>query len=148
MSKPQPLALLRHASLFLLVAAVIAGIFGMHVVTGSHSAHSVPAVAQAAALPADHHGHSTAGSVNITAPHDATAFVNDSESCSSGSCPGAGSAEEHCIPSLKTGSLTAPLPGTGVASVAAGPTLLLESPSTWSYTPSGPSLNHLSISRT
>ena len=138
---------LRRASLFLLVLGVIAGIFGMHVVMGSHTAHSAPTT-QASTLHSDHHGHSTAGSQAASTLHHPLASSIDAESCSSGSCSCAQSTAEHCIPSLKPGSLIAPLPGSGVAGLADGLRAPLESPSTWSYAPPRPSLSQLSISRT
>ncbi|WP_374956258.1 DUF6153 family protein [Arthrobacter sp. MYb23] len=126
---------------------VIVGIFGMHVVMGSHATHSAPAT-QAFTLHSVHHGHSTAGSQASSKLHHPLAPSIDAESCSSGSCSCAQSTAEHCIPSLKTGSLIAPLPGSGVVAAVAGPSAPLESPSTWSYAPPRPSLSQLSISRT
>ncbi|WP_396136674.1 DUF6153 family protein [Arthrobacter sp. WCS2018Hpa-5b] len=138
---------LRRASLFLLVLGVIAGIFGMHVVMGSHTTHSAPAT-QASTLHSEHHGHSTAGSQSASTHHHPLSSSIEAESCSTGSCSCAESTAEHCIPSLKTGSLLAPLPGSGVGGLADGLWATVEAPRTWTYTPPRPSLSQLSISRT
>ncbi|WP_353611617.1 DUF6153 family protein [Arthrobacter sp. EpRS71] len=126
---------------------VIAGILGMHVVMGSHTAHSAPAT-QASTLHSDHHAHSTAGSQAASTLHHPLASSLDAESCSTGSCSCSQSTAEHCIPSLKTGSLIAPLPGSGVGGLADGLPATGEAPRTWTYAPPRPSLSQLSISRT
>ncbi|MCM0615501.1 DUF6153 family protein [Paenarthrobacter sp. TYUT067] len=138
---------LRRASLLVLVFGVIAGIFGMHVVTDSHATHSAPAT-QALALHSAHLGHATPGSQAASTLHHPLGSSIDAQSCSSGSCSCAESTAEHCTPSLKTGSLVAPLPGSGAGGLADGPWATVEAPRAWTYLPPKPSLSQLSISRT
>lgn len=135
--------------------AIIAGIFGMHIMTGSHSmtaAHSTPAtsagpaVAQMHSTPAGHAGHG-----GQLSPHRATVaetVTDSSPSCSpAGACPEMSAMDAACV--LKPGntSLSAPLPGTapyalpdfnGAAAVGTN----------YSYSPDSPSPGDLCISRT
>ena len=131
--------ILRRASLLLLVAAVIAGIFGMHVVSGSHGAHAANP-ATLTVTTASHHEHGSSKHLLATSPSEA-------EQCASGSCSCAQSSSANCTPSLKTGSLAAPPPGIGIATipVARGTD---DAPPSWSYRPAAPTPGQLSISRT
>ncbi|MDI2035842.1 DUF6153 family protein [Paenarthrobacter nitroguajacolicus] len=132
-------SLLGRASLLLLVAAVIAGIFGMHVVTGSHDTHSAnPAIPSGTASP--HHVHETSQQMHKTAPVEA-------DKCTSGSCSCTEASSANCIPSLKTGSLAAPPPDTAVA-ITSDPWGTHKAAPVWSYRPVAPTPVQLSISRT
>ncbi|MET1086086.1 MAG: hypothetical protein ABWY04_03035 [Arthrobacter sp.] len=147
--------LLRRAGGLAAVLAVIAGILGMHVMTANHSMPSPAAMTTTTAgavhntaSPADGHaghqvsaGHSTQGA----SVQDVT--ESPSEPCS-GSCTSMQTMTVSCTPSAKSGSLTAPLPGTTLFGVipAAGPAAALEG--LYSYLPGSPSPGELSISRT
>jgi hypothetical protein len=133
-------AILGRTSLLLLVSAVIAGIFGMHVVSGSHGAHTATFASQIQAADSSPHAHGS--SQLLHGPSTAEA-----DTCTSGSCSCAQATSANCIPSLKTGSLAAPPPATAVAisSTVRGQ----QSPRAyWSYRPDAPTPGRLSISRT
>ena len=130
----------RRASLLLLVAAVIAGIFGMHVVNGSHSTHASTAAATLPTAAAAHHAHGTSQHLSQTP-------LAEADKCTSGSCACSQAAGPTCTPSLKTGSLAASAPGDAVA--ADSPVRGHDEPQpSWSYQPAGPTPGQLSISRT
>ena len=148
-------AFLLRAGLLTAALAIIAGIFGMHIMTGSHgmtAAHSMPAtgagpaVAQMHNTPAGHAGHGAE-----PAPHRATVaetVTGSPSSCSpAGACPEMSAMDAACV--LKPGntSLAAPMPGTapyalpdfdGAAAVGTN----------YSYSPDSPSPGDLCISRT
>lgn len=149
------------------ILAIIAGIFAMHVMTGNHTMHS-HAAAQAAvavahgdtdadATAAHGHGghpyathHGVLGTKPAAAvPEVPDALVTAPTSCScSAECPGVRTMSATCIPSAKTGTLTAPEPPQGTltfnnAAVLPGG---LIAPS--AYVPASPSPGELSISRT
>lgn len=128
---------LYRVGLFAGILSVIAGILGMHVLTGTHSMHSSPSITAAAALtPSGHHS---------SQQDDAGAL----EQCScSGNCADGHSRAVACTPSAKTGSLSAPLPGTTVIGATSGGTADRTTPWLWSYRPGSPSPGELSISRT
>ncbi|WP_157367007.1 hypothetical protein [Arthrobacter sp. M2012083] len=134
-----PLTYLGRASLLLLVAAVLAGIFGMHVVSGSHGAHSANFVSPAVAAESAPHVHNT---VQLHGSWPA-----DADKCASGSCSCTRATTTNCIPSLQTGSLAAPPPAVAVGVTPVS--LELHSlPRSWSYQPLGPTPLQLCISRT
>jgi hypothetical protein len=134
--------------------AIIAGIFGMHIMTGAHhmsAAHSVPAVAAQStvhleSLPSSHShppGTFTDGAAVIQA-----ATGSSSSSCApAGSCPEMSAGGNACVLSPGNTSLTAPAPGTvpyalpdfGEAAAAS---------TNYSYSPASPSPGDLCISRT
>ncbi|MEO5318868.1 hypothetical protein PV761_09840 [Arthrobacter sp. CC3] len=145
---------LRRAGLVAAVLAIIAGIFGMHVLTGTHAMHS-PASATPAAdahtteASPDHTGHPAESG---TVPDHASAGQNMAgvavEQCSeSGDCTSMQAMTTACTPSAKTASMAAPPPGTNVLgnsnNTAAGAVT-----GQWSYLPGSPSPCELSISRT
>jgi hypothetical protein len=156
-------AFLRRAGLLVGLLAIIAGIFGMHVMTGTHSGHSAAAVttaiveAPAGSAAADgHHVHQETGT---TPAHHATdirdaAKIRDTagtpaQMCSCADCGTAVQAMAgSCIPSVKTVSLASLTPGSAVFGVLP-PT---GAPGTvrgdWSHDPGTPSPGELSISRT
>ncbi|NWL35267.1 hypothetical protein [Paenarthrobacter nitroguajacolicus] len=135
----EPLTFLRRVSLLLLVTAVMAGIFGMHVVSGSHGAHSASSVSPVIAAESALHVHDTV-QLHRSPPADA-------DKCSSGSCSCTQATTTNCIPSLQTGSLAAPPPAVAVAAIPVS-WELHGFPRFWSYQPLGPTPVQLCISRT
>ena len=146
-------AFLRSAGLVAVVLAVIAGILGMHVLTGTHATHSL---ASATAGAHTHHhpdasGHHASHQDSPGMP-DAGAAGQDgvratagqsSDSCSCGGMQ----AMTSCTPSAKTASLAAPAPGTSVLGIHTG-TATARDAVRWTYLPGSPSPCELSISRT
>lgn len=161
-----PAALLR-AGLFAGVMAVLAGIFGMHVMTADHSSHAAHADVAVIAIesPAGHTavGHSAGGhAAGHSAGHAAVGCVADghaptlpdavgasftaAESCSAG-CPDVREAGASCIPLAKTGSLAAVPPPAGPAVLPATPASTRVGTG-YSFLPPSPTPCELSISRT
>jgi hypothetical protein len=149
------IAFLRRAGLLAAVLTLMAGIFGMHVLTATHSMQSP---APAGATVSAHHGSSPAGHTwehapgPVSAPARAAAQgdagTRTAQCTEPGSCTGLQSMTGSCTPSAKAGSLAAPLPGTGIIgrNIATGtPTA---SSAQWSYRPGSPSPGDLCISRT
>jgi hypothetical protein len=144
---------LRRAGLFGTVLALIAGIFGMHVMTSTHELHP-PAMAAAAS--SSHHdssgtGHmeQLPGSSNPDMPGVQTGSAPVAVQCSdSGNCSSMHAMTAACTPSAKSGSLTAPLPGTWVMARTTLTGTLTEASTGWSYLPGSPSPGELCISRT
>lgn len=149
------IAFLRRVGLFTAVLALIAGIFGMHVMTGTHAMHS-PATATASvsaphgASPAGHTAEHLSGPSIAPDVHAAQdeAGARTVQCTDSGNCTSMQSMTAACTPSAKTGSLAAPLPGSGI--IVRNTTAAM--PSTigvrWSYLPGSPSPGELCISRT
>lgn len=166
-------AALLRAGLLAAVLAIVAGIFGMHVMTAhsSHAGHAAvvqpraahPAAAQ---LPGGHPAgdaavvHSLAGDTgghpadgqgsgqahgSAAGYQAASATFSAAESCSSG-CPGAQEAGAPCIPLAKTASLAVVPPQAGTAGPA--PTATARGAVGYSYIPASPTPCDLSISRT
>lgn len=119
---------LREAGLFAGVFALIAGILGMHVMTGTHSAHATAA--------ATHSQHAVAQ--EPTAAHCSCA----------GDCGDQQAATVTCTPSLAAGVLAAAAPDTVTVLPATLQPADFTSASVWQYRPAGPSPGDLSISRT
>lgn len=149
-------AFLRRAGLLAGILAVLAGILGMHVITGSHSTHS-PAALTAATGAVHTHSEATGGhaepGITGTSPahhssggHTAPSVVVEQCSCSA-SCA-MHTMTLSCTPSGKTGSLSVPLPGTAVFGVISSATAPEAVPGSYSYRPGSPSPGELSISRT
>ncbi|PNI07272.1 hypothetical protein CXX84_16965 [Arthrobacter sp. AFG7.2] len=153
-----PAALLR-AGLLAAVFAIVAGIFGMHVMTADHSSHASSVAHAGAAQQAgdaavghsgghDAVGHSDGHAAvgHPASPDDAGAATAAWESCSAG-CPGAQEAGSSCIPSAQAGSLAVIPPQAGPA-VHPGPAPGTSGAAGYSYFPSSPTPCELSISRT
>lgn len=148
-------AFLLRVGLLTVTLAIIAGVFGMHIMAGAHSiaAHAMPATGGA--------GHTSTHLHSSTAGHDdsgtdlsphrfsaAAETVSGASSCSAGgSCPEMSASGAGCVLSAKTTSLAAPLPGTApyalqdFGGAAAGA-------SYYAYSPDSPSPGDLCISRT
>ncbi|MCB5273092.1 hypothetical protein BJG92_00604 [Arthrobacter sp. SO5] len=145
---------LRRAGLFGAVLALIAGIFGMHVMTTTHALHS-PSMAAGAG-----HGHyatSVAGHPGGHLPESSAADVPgfqagsglDALQCQdSGNCASMQPMTASCTPSAKSGSLAAPLPGTWVIARSTDTAPPTDTSAGWSYLPGSPSPGDLCISRT
>lgn len=148
-------AFLRRAGLVAAVLAIIAGIFGMHVLTGTHAMHFPDTAGTAmsthhAATSADHTGHPAAAAdlVHYGASADQSMAGTTVKPCSdSGDCTSMQAMTTACTPSATTASMAAPPPGTNVLgnsnNTAAGAVT-----GQWSYLPGSPSPCELSISRT
>ncbi|MCB5291707.1 hypothetical protein [Arthrobacter sp. SO3] len=149
------IALLRRAGLFTAVLALIAGIFGMHVMTATHDMHSP---APAAATVSVHHDSSPAGHTAEHPPGSSSgpempaaqdeAGARTVQCPDSDNCTSMASMTAACTPSAKTGSLTAPLPGTGIIARNTNTETQSTISVRWSYLPGGPSPGELCISRT
>jgi hypothetical protein len=150
--KSRATAFLRHAGLLATVLAVIAGIFGMHVITGTHAMHSPAATAGTAhAAPSGHHGSHQAPETlrDYQAPGVQDTASVQAENCSgSGGCASMQTMTAACTPSAKTGSLTAPLPGTAVFAIGSKTGDAATATESWPYLPDSPTPGELSISRT
>ena len=148
-------AFLNRAALLTAVLAIIAGIFGMHVITAGHTTHSATAAAVADApihgdsILTHHHVGNAHKPARLLEPDRLHAAPRSVGECScSGNCTATHEMTVSCIPSAKTASLAAPLPG---STVFASPTDCGTGDAAaarWSYLPTGPSLLELSISRT
>lgn len=142
-------AALLRAGLLAAVLAIVAGIFGMHVMTAhsSHAGHA--AVGHLAGHPAVEHPAVEQGSGQAHGAaagyQAASATFSAAESCSSG-CPGAQEAGAPCIPLAKTASLAVVPPQAGTAGPA--PTAIARGAVGYSYIPASPTPCDLSISRT
>jgi hypothetical protein len=151
-------AFLRQAGLLSGILAVLAGILGMHVMTGTHSMHSPAAFTATTAgtvhtEPSGADGHAAHGAPDTSPIHRSTGLENaasDSvEQCScSDSCTSLHTMTVSCTPSAKTGSLSAPLPGTAVFGIISNARAPGRVPGLFSYLPGSPSPGELSISRT
>lgn len=151
-------AFLRRAGLFAAALAIIAGLFGMHVMTGAHSRHSslgVPAIITpgghtGAAAAAGHAVHPASGTFRAHAAagiSEATRTPEQLGSCSeSGNGPYAMTGS--CLPSVNTGSLSAPPPGRTVFGIIAPAQAVGTICGDRSHPPRTPSPGELSISRT
>jgi hypothetical protein len=146
---------LRRAGLLAAVLALIAGIFGMHVMTATHTVHSPPTAGAAVSA---HHNSSPAGHTGEHAPGPSSApdmpGVEDDagtrtvQCTDSGNCASMQSMTASCTPSAKTGSLAAPLPGAGFIARNTNTGTLTTISARWSYLPGSRSPGELCISRT
>lgn len=152
------MALLRRAGLLTGLLAVIAGIFGMHIMSGAHtmptaaSAGTDMTLTQIQGSHAVHGGHPAAQSSTadaLVAPLDPAAPVSGTASaCTSpGSCPAMAAGDAACVLSPANTSLSAPLPGT-TPFPAFNVTGAAVATTTYPYLPGSPSPGDLCISRT
>lgn len=154
-AQPRAIAFLRRAGLLAAVLSVIAGIFGMHVLTATHALHS-PATAAAAANA--HHDSPAAGHPGGHLPGPVLAAeepgaqdlaaIRAVQCADSGNCTGRHVMTTSCTPSAKTGSLAAPLPGTAIIAGIGDAGARAAISARWSYRPASPSPGELCISRT
>lgn len=147
-------AFLVRAGLIGGMLAIIAGILGMHVMTGSHSMHAAAAAGpgtgmmqvEASTAPG-YAAHSHLGAPTAV-PAAASLSTADTASCPDpGPCPSAASMGGVCIPAPGTASLAAPLPGStpfaDQSDAGLAVTVLA-----YTYLPGSPSPGELCISRT
>ncbi|WP_314323014.1 hypothetical protein [Paenarthrobacter ilicis] len=145
-------ALLSRAGFLAVALAIIAGIFGMHLMTGTYhssAAHPAPAATSGSSADLTHMqtNHPRTTEPSRTGTPIMAAGSGSPSSCSAGSCPEVSSGHNACV--LATGNtiLSAPLPGTapyalpdfGVSAVAGV---------SYTYSPASPSPGELCISRT
>lgn len=155
---------LRRAGLLAGLLAVIAGIVGMHILTGSHNMH----VAGSSAAVQIHHtaaekvGHSGHGrhdsrqhdsqhnaetvSAGVISPNVAAPTSGVFSCIGVDPCAGMSAMGGSCIPYGSTGSLSAPPPST--VSFAADTQAPEVAVSSYAYLPESPSPTDLCISRT
>ncbi|WP_420179889.1 hypothetical protein [Paenarthrobacter sp. TA1.8] len=148
------------ASLLAAVLAIIAGILGMHVMTGTHSAHSSGMVS--GGMP-DTTGHAPSGSEAsghaghlVSSPEPAAlqelstsnGATSPAQCSCSGNCSSQHSMSASCIPTVATGGLAAPVPDDSVSITAQSAASTITARVPWSYRPGSPSPGDLSISRT
>lgn len=151
---PRRMAFLLRGGLVAVLLAIVAGIIGMHVLTGDHSTHTAgaapPSGINAHVLPAEtHHGaHSSGDGHSAMATGDTDGWTGASSACS-GDC--AGHDARHgadCTPLSKAGTLAAPEPGASGLSVQLAGTGRFAAFGAWNHIPGSPSPGELSISRT
>jgi hypothetical protein len=154
-SRGRVITFLLRAGFLAAALAIIAGLFGMHIMTGAHgmAAHGMPmageghTAAQVSADPAGHSGHGTepAGR-GMTAVAAATGSPS---SCSSaGACPEMSAGGAACVLAPANTSLTAPQPGTAPCAVPDLAGTAAAAGTNYSYSPDSPSPGDLCISRT
>ncbi|WP_248758387.1 hypothetical protein [Pseudarthrobacter sp. SSS035] len=154
-------AFLLRAGIVAGILAIIAGIFGMHVMTGNHIMHS-PAAAQtpaaAVSVGDSHASHqstphqglpdtSTAGATGHRVAGGVGAGQAASCPCSA-QCTSVQAMSAACIPSTNAGALTAPEPGQGTLGSDSRGGLRVRAGASNAYVPGSPSPGELSISRT
>lgn len=143
-------AFLRRAGLLAGLLAVLAGIIGMHIMTGPHGmpasnavqGEEMPKVMQP---PAEYSAH--AASVEGSSPSPNTRSVPEPSCADLGGCASMSPMDASCIPSPGNASLAAPLPGNTPFAAhddADAPTPAFR----YSYRPGSPSPGQLCISRT
>ncbi|WP_157357161.1 hypothetical protein [Arthrobacter sp. U41] len=151
-SRESLITYLLRAGFLAAALAIIAGIFGMHIMTGAHStaAHAMPAAGTGSALTQLHDstGHSGHGAAKPAAGAMQVAAAESSSSCSSaGACPEMSAGGAACVLAPANTFLTAPLPGTApYASPDFGGAAAVST--NYSYSPDSPSPGDLCISRT
>jgi hypothetical protein len=155
--------LLLRGALAAAVFAIIAGIFGMHVMTGNHAAHGNHAAAvqvdgghaNAADAGANHAamGHTLVGPTTMVGPTvvgptvAAHPVAADITSCA-GSCHRLQESGTSCVPSAKASALTIFPPHENRLVFPAAPGSRTGLAIAYAHTPPTPTLCELSISRT
>ena len=166
-------AALRRRFLLAGVLAIVAGFLGMHIMTGMHGTHAMPAVTPSSesavassptanghtSHPAAQAGHArlaTHGSMpSPSAIPPGPALAGERRAAASpascvcqSSCADLASMHSACVPSAAAASLAAPPPGKAPASIHNPATPGDGAAQTYSYLPASPSPGDLSISRT
>lgn len=147
--------LLHRGALIAGILAIIAGIFGMHVMTGNHAAHGDhAAVLQAAASHTNHADAADAGAHHAAAGHalqghtDAGPAVAADITSRAGSCHGVQESGTSCVPSAKAGALTVFPPHENRLAFPAAEGSRIGPAVAHAHTPASPTPCELSISRT
>lgn len=163
-SHGHPITFLLRAGFLAAALAIIAGIFGMHIMTGAHSmaAHAMPAAgdehtATHVHAGPGHSGHGIAeprtaevGTQTPAAPAmDPAAVAAGSSTCSPGpTCPEMSAGGTACVPAPETTTLAAPLPGTAPGTLPDSNIAAAAAAAHYSFSPDSPTPGDLSISRT
>jgi hypothetical protein len=146
-------AFLRRAYLLAGILAIVAGILGMHIMTGTHTmpasaiGHDTGALHAVQAAP-DHPGHVAvitevpAASAEQSLTRPPGPWCGDACGCTMMSAM-----DGSCVPSPGSTTLAAPLPGTTTLPTAGG-TNAATPAGGYAYLPGSPSPGQLSISRT
>ncbi|CCQ46081.1 putative uncharacterized protein [Pseudarthrobacter siccitolerans] len=147
-------AFLLRTGLLTAALAIIAGIFGMHIMTGAHhmsAGHSMPATAAQSTVHLDSlpssHSHPPGTSADRAAITPAATGSSSSSCAPAGSCPEMSAGDGACVLAQGNTSLTAPVPGTapyvlpdfGAAAAVS---------TNYSFSPASPTPGDLCISRT
>lgn len=161
--------LMGRAVLLAGILAIVAGILGMHTLTGNHAAHTLGAGAPPSSVtaaptghgpsahsghgPSAHNGHGSGahsgmvqGNRNVV-QHEPGAYGASAVACS-GSLGSTESPAVACTPLAKAGSLSAPEPGSAGQLADARVRSGVGTMRFYPYLPDGPSPGDLSISRT
>ena len=146
-------AFLRRVALLAGLLAIVAGILGMHIMTGTHAMPSSAAAHDTGAMHAmqgasDYSGHVTV-ITEVPAASAAQSLTHPpGPSCGdAGGCTMMSAMDGSCIPSPGSTTLAAPLPGTTTLP-AGGGTNAATSSGGYAYLPGSPSPGQLSVSRT
>ncbi|QQQ63959.1 hypothetical protein [Paenarthrobacter ureafaciens] len=142
--------------LLVTVMALIAGVLGMHVMTGLHTQHPMTTAATTTVISGrtvDHgtaaHDHHGGGATTTAAETDAGPAAGGLAQCAcSGNCSTEHAMGVSCVPSTATSVLAAPLPDTSTTVPSSFRPVATGSSTLWSYLPGSPSPGELSISRT
>ncbi|MEJ1193991.1 hypothetical protein [Pseudarthrobacter sp. CCNWLW207] len=148
--------LMGRAVLLAGILAIVAGILGMHTLTGNHAAHTLGAGAPPSSVTATPGGQAhmthTHGGHSHSAPSRVVRGEPAAYGASAVACSGTlGSTESPavaCTPLAKAGSLVAPEPGSAGQLADARVSSGVETMRFYPYLPDGPSPGDLSISRT
>lgn len=140
-TRRRPAGLIGRAGLLTGILAIVAGILGMHTLSGNHAAHTLGAAPppSSVAVPAGGHIHS-----GHSAPDPSAA----SAVACTGSLDGLPQPGAGCTPLAKAGSLAAPEPGSTGQWADAQFSSGAAAPRSYDYLPDGPCPGDLSISRT
>jgi hypothetical protein len=143
---------LLRTALLTAMLAVMAGIFGMHFMTGAHGVHSVHAAAEATATAtaAPMHGSPAhhAGQPPASYSTEETATAAGACQCADpGKCPTMSSMDAGCVLSSGNTPMSLPLPGTAPFPASELVDAAAVKPG-YSYLPGSPSPCELCISRT
>ena len=144
--------------LLVTVMALIAGVLGMHVMTGLHTQHAMTTAATMVisvetvdhgTAAHDHHGGG-AGTTDAQAagPAAGPAAGGPAQCACSGNCSTEHAMGASCVPSTATSVLAAPLPDTSTTVPSSFRPVATGTSTLWSYLPGSPSPGELSISRT
>lgn len=146
-------AFLLRAGLLTAALAIIAGIFGMHIMTAAHNmagAHNMPVATADTVMEQPHSTgsvHAGHGTKILPRPVMAETVASPSSCSGAGTCPEMSAMDAACVLAPGNTSLSAPIPGTAPhalpdlhGAAAAG--------TSYSFSPDSPSPGDLCISRT
>ena len=146
-------ASLHRAGLLMLLLALIAGIFGMHLLTGTpgiSGAVTEPGPVALQTLPGQaptQAGHAVSQAAEPAPPASCSSPFEPSPCFDFKSCATMAGMDAACIPSHDAASLAAPPPGLTSLAVLYGPVAIVPAPESF-YVAGSPSPGDLSISRT